>query len=112
MCGVCGGSSKAILSAHFARAGNIGELNAKDGSQETVVSLVGMWIGGLVVSRVDDGWGTWVWMLGLLGVHLWANWMAVRSVRLKTLNRGRAGMLFGRLLGGQRRRECRGYRGR
>ncbi|RMZ90272.1 hypothetical protein DV736_g2502, partial [Chaetothyriales sp. CBS 134916] len=48
ICGVCGGSSKAILSAHFATRGNIGELNAKDGSQETVVSLLGMWVGGLV----------------------------------------------------------------
>ena len=102
VCGVCGGSSKAILSAHFARAGNIGELNAKDGSQETVVSLVGMWAGGIVVSRVEGATATWVWMMGLLVVHLWANRMAVWSVRLKTLNRGRAGMVFERLLEGRR----------
>lgn len=28
-CGVAGGGSKASLSVHFARAGNVGELNAK-----------------------------------------------------------------------------------
>ena len=28
LCGVCAGSSKASLSAHFARWGNLGELNA------------------------------------------------------------------------------------
>ena len=57
LCGVAAGSSKASLSAHFARWGNLGELNAvsylddvlfptddkqKDSSQETVISLLGM----------------------------------------------------------------------
>jgi hypothetical protein len=28
MCGVCAGSAKASLSAHFAKRGNLGELNA------------------------------------------------------------------------------------
>jgi hypothetical protein len=28
LCGVCAGSSKASLSAHFAKAGNLGEVNA------------------------------------------------------------------------------------
>jgi hypothetical protein len=28
LCGVCAGSAKASLSAHFARKGNLGELNA------------------------------------------------------------------------------------
>lgn len=42
LCGVAAGSSKASLSAHFAQRGNLGELNAKDSSQETVISLMGM----------------------------------------------------------------------
>ncbi len=62
LCGVAAGSSKASLSAHFAKWGNLGELNAvrqrtyyrwpssvsvltteqKDSSQETVISLLGM----------------------------------------------------------------------
>ena len=101
VCGVCGGSSKAILSAHFARDGNIGELNAKDGSQETVVSLVGMWVGGVVVANVNGVSATWCWMMVLLGVHLWANWMAVRSVQLRGLNRVRAGLVLSRVLQGR-----------
>ncbi|KAJ9497864.1 hypothetical protein H2202_006467 [Exophiala xenobiotica] len=94
VCGVAGGSSKAILSSHFAQAGNIGELNAKDGSQETVVSLVGMWAGGLVVSKVQGTVATWCWLLPLLTLHLWANWKAVKSVRLHSLNAERASILF------------------
>ena len=98
ICGVAGGSSKAILSAHFAKNSNIGELNAKDGSQETVVSLLGMWAGGLVVARVEGVVWTWVWMLLLLLGHLWANYMAVRSVKLNVLNKTRASLVFSELL--------------
>jgi hypothetical protein len=42
LCGVAAGSAKAALSVHFARSGNIGDLNAKDSSQETVIGLLGM----------------------------------------------------------------------
>lgn len=98
MCGVAGGSSKAILSAHFAVDGNIGELNAKDGSQETLINLLGMWVGGVVVSRVEGLWATWCWMIVLLGLHLWFNWLAITSVRLRGLNLQRAGMVFNNLI--------------
>ncbi|KIV88416.1 hypothetical protein PV10_08102 [Exophiala mesophila] len=94
LCGVAGGSSKAILSTHFAKSGNIGELNAKDGSQETVISLLGMWFGGIVVSNVHGTFETWCCLLTLLGSHLWCNWQAVNSVRLMTLNLERASILF------------------
>jgi len=95
ICGVAGGSSKAVLSAHFGRNNpeNIGDLNAKDGSQETVVGLIGMWVGGVLVSRVEERTATWCWMIVLLGMHLWCNWEAVRSVRLRALNRQRAGLV-------------------
>ncbi|KAJ9646224.1 hypothetical protein H2204_000887 [Knufia peltigerae] len=101
MCGVAGGSSKAILSSHFAKAGNIGELNAKDGSQETVISLVGMWAGGLVVSKVHGTKATWSLLVPLLMLHLWANWQAVRSVRLNSLNSERAAIFFTNLIDGR-----------
>lgn len=103
VCGVAGGSSKAVLSAHFARSNpeNVGELNAKDGSQETVINLLGMWVGGVVVSRVDAVATTWIWMLALLGIHLWANYQAVRSIRLRGLNRERAAIVAGEILDGR-----------
>lgn len=51
LCGVCGGGSKAALSMHFARAGNVSELNAKDASQETVIGLLGMLVSCLCIHR-------------------------------------------------------------
>ncbi|EDO64976.2 DUF647-domain-containing protein [Neurospora crassa] len=105
-CGVAAGASKASLSAHFVtQRSSLGELNAKEASQETVVSLLGMLVGSLVVKVVQDRLVVWVLMVGLLGVHLLMNYRGVRCVRLRTLNRQRATMVVrswletGRVLG-------------
>ncbi|RPB07847.1 hypothetical protein P167DRAFT_495171, partial [Morchella conica CCBAS932] len=98
-CGVAGGGSKASLSVHFARAGNVGELNAKasDSSQETVIGLMGMLAGSFVVRHITSTWATWVSLTLLLALHLGTNYMAVTSVALRTLNRQRANIVFSRL---------------
>lgn len=113
LCGVAAGSSKASLSAHFATQGNLGELNAvsffdlhvnsthflqKDSSQETVISLMGMLAGSLVVSRISSQWATWTAMIALLAIHLGTNYLAVRSVSMRTLNRQRANLVFSNYL--------------
>jgi hypothetical protein len=56
LCGVCAGGSKAALSVHFASpvgagasGGDLGDLNAKDGSKETVLGLI-----GLLVCRIHN----------------------------------------------------------
>ncbi|KAF7715501.1 DUF647-domain-containing protein [Penicillium ucsense] len=97
LCGVAGGSSKASLSAHFARWGNLAELNAKDSSQETVISLIGMLVGSVVVSHVTGFTSTWIALLCLLGLHLGMNYAAVRSVQMTSLNRQRANIVFSAL---------------
>lgn len=94
LCGVAAGSAKASLSAHFARWGNLGELNAKDSSQETVISLVGMLVGSVVVQWVASPIATWTAMILLLSVHLETNRRAVRAVSMQTLNRQRANLVY------------------
>lgn len=86
LCGVSGGAAKAALSAHFARNGNLAELNAKDGSQETVISLVGMLAGSLFVHFVHSREAVMAWMVVLITLHLWTNYQAVSAVQLNTLN--------------------------
>ncbi|KAH8118921.1 DUF647-domain-containing protein [Phellopilus nigrolimitatus] len=95
VCGVCGGSAKAALSVHFARAGNVGELNAKDTSQETVIGLLGMLCGSYIMPHVVSRSATWIALLLLLSVHLWTNYLAVRAVTLITFNRQRANIAYG-----------------
>jgi len=94
LCGVSANASKASLSAHFALTGNLAELNAKEASQETIVSLLGMLVGSLVVRMVEDKQVVWALMLMLVAVHLLMNYRAVRCVRMRTLNRQRATIVF------------------
>ncbi|KAI0837424.1 DUF647-domain-containing protein [Hypoxylon sp. FL0890] len=89
LCGVSGGAAKAELSAHFAKNGNLAELNAKDGSQETVISLLGMLAGSLFLHLVHSKEAVMAWMIVLVSTHLWTNYQAVRSVQMRTLNRQR-----------------------
>ncbi|RDW60327.1 RUS1 family protein [Aspergillus mulundensis] len=98
LCGVAGGSSKASLGAHFALWGNLAEVNAKDSSQETVISLIGMLVGSLVVSHITGFTATWLTLILLLTMHLSLNYAAVRSVQMTTLNRQRANIIFSSLL--------------
>ncbi|PGH04096.1 hypothetical protein AJ79_07196 [Helicocarpus griseus UAMH5409] len=94
LCGVAAGSSKASLSSHFAKWGNLGELNAKDSSQETIISLLGMLCGSLVVSQISSPFTTWLTLLSLLLIHISTNYAAVRAVNMTTLNRQRANIVF------------------
>ncbi|KAH3970001.1 hypothetical protein HBI56_119570 [Parastagonospora nodorum] len=98
LCGVCAGSAKASLSAHFARKGNLGEVNAKDSSQETVISLLGMLAGSVVVSWVSTPITTWSVLIALLSIHLATNYAAVKAVSMRCLNRQRANIVFGNLM--------------
>ncbi|KAL4975743.1 vitamin B6 photo-protection and homoeostasis-domain-containing protein [Aspergillus desertorum] len=98
LCGVAGGSSKASLSAHFAQWGNLAEVNAKDSSQETVISLIGMLVGSLVVPHITGFTATWLTLVFLLSMHLSLNYAAVRSVQMTTLNRQRANIVFSTIL--------------
>ncbi|KAL6707208.1 hypothetical protein ACN47E_004755 [Coniothyrium glycines] len=98
LCGVCAGSAKASLSAHFARKGNLGEVNAKDSSQETVISLLGMLAGSIVVSWVSTPMATWSTLIALLSIHLATNYAAVRAVSMRCLNRQRANIVFSNMM--------------
>ncbi|KAF2627299.1 hypothetical protein BU25DRAFT_440107 [Macroventuria anomochaeta] len=95
--GVAGGASKSSLSGHFAKGNNLGELNAKDGSQETVISPAGMMTGTLVVSWLTTPFRTWFALLSLLALHF-LNRTGVRAVEMRSLNRERANITFSSLL--------------
>ncbi|KAF8579533.1 DUF647-domain-containing protein [Ramaria rubella] len=96
LCGVAAGGAKAALSVHFARANNVGDLNAKDSSQETVIGLLGMLAGSFVVSHATTQTATWTLLLLLLAIHLSTNYFAVRAVAMSSLNRQRANLVYAR----------------
>jgi hypothetical protein len=57
-----------------------------------------MLAGSLVVSHITSQWATWTAMISLLAIHLGTNYLAVRSVSMRTLNRQRANLVFCDLL--------------
>ncbi|KAF6829991.1 duf647 domain-containing protein [Colletotrichum plurivorum] len=96
--GVAGNASKSSLSGHFAKWNNLGELNAKDSSQETAISLMGMVTGTLVISLITTPTATWTTLITLIGIYLFLNWKGVRAVKCRSLNRQRANIAFSALL--------------
>ncbi|KZS97189.1 DUF647-domain-containing protein, partial [Sistotremastrum niveocremeum HHB9708] len=94
LCGVAAGGAKAALSVHFAKSGNIGDLNAKDSSQETVIGLMGMLAGTLIIQRIVSPFATWTSLFALLAIHLLMNYFAVRNVIMTSLNQQRSSIVF------------------
>ena len=102
VCGITAGATKGHITQHFARkgGGNVADLTAKESTQETLVSLLGM-AGGVWVAKLLDRCGgdhplvwTWLFFGVLTAVHVWANYRAVSLLKLATLNPERTRVLF------------------
>lgn len=95
LCGVCAGSSKAALTNHFAKEEkSVADINAKDSSQETIIYLIGLALGSIVVPLISARTTIWYSLILLIGLHLWANYKAVRCVHMTSLNLGRLCILL------------------
>src|SRR5438045_2208886 len=57
-----------------------------------------MLAGSLIVPQIKSTFTTWVALLGLLTIHICMNYLAVRSVTMRTLNRQRANIVFSNYL--------------
>jgi len=131
-CGISAGATKGNITDHFAICGNRADVNAKESTQETLVSLMGMimgvwlarWLSALeksgngacfdFVGGVHDGESgnldatcinengsidsanvnvkivSWSIFTALTIIHVWANYVGIQRLRLRTLNRERA----------------------
>lgn len=119
-CGMSAGATKSSITCHLALEGNMADLNAKEGTQETLVSLVGMVMGVQLAKYLEklqhhyedqpmtvavhwipllrkDSWDipvdfavSWFIFLVLTWLHMWANYRGVKLLKLKSLNRERA----------------------
>src|ERR1700691_4655007 len=55
---------------------------------------MGMLAGSLVVSHISSKMATWTALIFLLSIHLATNYLAVRAVCMRTINRQRANLVF------------------
>ena len=88
--GVAGGATRTAITQHQAKAGNISDVAAKDGSQETLVNLLALLVNLTMLPLVAENMTlTWFLFFGLTVLHLFANFKAVSSLCFQTLNRDR-----------------------
>lgn len=87
---VAGGATRSSLTAHFARRHNTADLSAKEGSQETAVGLLGMFLGMLAAAYTPQTLeATLSVVLFFVFWHLYANYRGVTSLVLEHLNENR-----------------------
>lgn len=93
--GVAGGATRAALTVHQARRDNMADISAKDGSQETLVNLAGLLVSLMLIPLVTDNPTLTLGLFFLFTLlHLFANYKAVRSVVMETLNEARLSIVL------------------
>ncbi|GMI41545.1 hypothetical protein TeGR_g14315, partial [Tetraparma gracilis] len=86
-CGVAAGATRSDITMHFALDGNVSDLIAKEGSQETAVTLIGILLGSYLASLLPDSELVKLAVFSLLtAVHVLANYRAVLLLRLPAVN--------------------------
>ena len=94
ICGMTAGATRASITAHFALRDNLADVSAKEGAQETAVTLLGLLVGSALAGGLGDSpRTTWAAFVLLTLVHVWANTLGVGCLALDTINRQRAAIL-------------------
>ncbi|EFJ38684.1 hypothetical protein SELMODRAFT_402795 [Selaginella moellendorffii] len=93
--GVAGGATRAALTQHFARKQNAADVSAKEGSQETAATLVGM-IVGMFLARLtaNNIFLMWTSFMSLTAFHMYANYKAVCALCLTSINAERMAIVL------------------
>lgn len=95
LAGVASGATRAALTQHFALQENAADISAKEGSQETMATMMGMSL-GMLLARFTSGNPLAIWFsfLSLTVFHMYANYRAVRCLVLNSLNFERNSILL------------------
>ncbi|VDO49481.1 unnamed protein product [Haemonchus placei] len=93
--GVAGGATRTAIIQHQARRNNLADVASKDGSQETMVNVTAL-LASFILLPLVSGKQAIIWLLFLVFtlIHLYANYRAVRSLNMETLNLKRATLLI------------------
>lgn len=95
LCGISAGAAGAAISEHWGiKNGNIADILAKNGAQHTVISLFGLLCSVPFVTFASiTPQRVWAFYSFLTTIHILANYQAMRSLRLRSLNYERLSIL-------------------
>jgi hypothetical protein len=87
VCRLVAGATRARISAHFAHKGHLADVTAKESTQETAVTLIGLGLGLLITKLVGNNYTVaWALFCFLMVLHQYANYELVRVLVLDNLN--------------------------
>uniref|UniRef100_A0A0N4ZMN3 DUF647 domain-containing protein n=1 Tax=Parastrongyloides trichosuri TaxID=131310 RepID=A0A0N4ZMN3_PARTI len=85
--GVAGGVTRTVVVQHQAINDNIGDVAAKDGSQETLLNLVSLISSVLLLPLVHENHVLiWICFIIFTTIHIFSNYKAVRSLKFNIFN--------------------------
>ncbi|XP_040572501.1 RUS family member 1 [Lepeophtheirus salmonis] len=100
--GVAGGATRTSITQHQARSNNISDVAAKDGSQETLVNLIGLILNLSILPIIPDNPLIVITLFIILTcLHLISNFYGVKSLIFDTFNRERLSNVLKHYLEGQ-----------
>ncbi|KAK3927586.1 RUS family member 1 [Frankliniella fusca] len=92
--GVAGGATRAALTQHQAIRDNMADVSAKDGSQETCVNLLASVAGIVLLTCIGELQHVWLMFAIFTFMHIYANYQAVKSLTISTLNSARLNIVI------------------
>lgn len=100
MCGISANSTKLCITNHLCLHSNEADVNAKEGSQETAVCLIGLILGMIMShfltssSSSSSSSSSYILFVFLTSLHIYCNYYAVKCLQLQSINRTRGYLLF------------------
>lgn len=95
LCGVSAGATRTCITSHLAKKNNMADVGAKENTQETAVTLLGLVIGIYLAPILNANLFTaWTSFIILTIIHMLSNYFGVKSLKLKYINKQRAKLLW------------------
>uniref|UniRef100_A0AAR5PPF6 DUF647 domain-containing protein n=1 Tax=Dendroctonus ponderosae TaxID=77166 RepID=A0AAR5PPF6_DENPD len=92
--GISGGATRASITHHQAIRDNMAEISAKDGTQETIVNLIGSFGSIFLLNYFSSSRAEWILIISLMVLHLYTNFLAVKALIFNTFNRERLALVL------------------
>ncbi|KAL3269198.1 hypothetical protein HHI36_008280 [Cryptolaemus montrouzieri] len=92
--GIAGGATRASITHHQAIKGNMAEISAKDGTQETLVNLIASLTSIYLLGIILDPIFEYSFIFLMMILHLYFNYKAVTSLIFNNLNEPRMILLM------------------
>lgn len=95
LCGVSAGATRSCITSHLAKKNNMGDVGAKENTQETGVTLIGLIMGIYLSPMLNSNiYIAWLSFVILTIIHMICNYEGVKCLKLRYINKQRSKLLW------------------